>query len=58
MEQITMIERTQYRKCCEIILDKMDELLEDETVKEMFNASVNIFINELEIALFGKESEV
>lgn len=58
MEQITMIDRTQYRKCCEIILDKMDELLEDETVKEMFNASVNIFINELEIALFGKESEV
>lgn len=58
MEQITMIERTQYRKCCEIILDKMDELLEDETVKEMFNASVNIFVNELEIALFGKESEV
>jgi hypothetical protein len=58
MEQITMIERTQYRKCCEIILDKMDELLEDETIKEMFNASVNIFVNELEIALFGKESEV
>lgn len=58
MEQITMIERTQYRKCCEIIIDKMDELLEDETVKEMFNASVNIFVNELEIALFGKESEV
>jgi hypothetical protein len=58
MEQITMIERTQYRKCCEIILDKMDELLEDETVKKMFNASVNIFVNELEIALFGKESEV
>ena len=58
MEQITMIDRTQYRKCCEIILDKMDELLENETVKEMFNASVNIFINELEIALFGKESEV
>jgi len=58
MEQITMIDRTQYRKCCEIILDKMDELLEDETVKEMFNASVNIFVNELEIALFGKESEV
>ena len=58
MEQITMIERTQYRKCCEIILDKMDELLENETVKEMFNASVNIFVNELEIALFGKESEV
>ena len=58
MEQITMIDRTQYRKSCEIILDKMDELLEDETVKEMFNASVNIFINELEIALFGKESEV
>jgi len=58
MEQITMIDRTQYRKCCEIILDKMDELLEDETVKEMFNASVNIFVNELEIALCGKESEV
>ena len=58
MEQITMIDRTDFRKVCEIVTDKMEELLDNETVKTMFIESVKIYTNELEIALFGKESEV
>ena len=58
MEQITMIDRTDFRKVCEIVTDKMEELLDTETVKTMFTESVKIYTNELEIALFGKESEV
>lgn len=58
MEQIKMIDRTDFRKVCEIVTDKMEELLDNETVKTMFAESVKIYTNELEIALFGKESEV
>ena len=58
MEQIKMIDRTDFRKVCEIVTDKMEELLDNETVKSMFAESVKIYTNELEIALFGKESEV
>lgn len=58
MEQIKMIDRTDFRKVCEIVTDKMEELLDNETVKTMFTESVKIYTNELEIALFGKESEV
>ena len=52
------IDRTQYKKCCEIILDKMEDIIDNKTVKKMFHESVKIFADELETALFGKESEV
>ena len=52
------IDRTQYKKCCEIILDKMEDIIGNKTVKKMFHESVKIFADELETALFGKESEV
>ena len=52
------IDRKQYKKCCEIIAERMEESLNDKTVKIIFHKSVKIFAEELEVALFGKESEV
>lgn len=52
------IDRKQYKRCCEIIAERMEESLNDKTVKIIFHKSVKIFADELEVALFGKESEV
>ncbi len=50
--------RTNFKNIARFVKNSIIENIDNETTRIMFRNCVDIFIDELEIALFEKESEV